>query len=113
MTNSIRTYKRGDIWIADVLYRDDTSQSKKRPVVVLSMNNLDEDILIAPVTSSDVRNEWDITLNLWNEEGLVFPSNVRTSKLSSIYQGRLKRRIGNLKDEDLQAVLVACRSLFD
>lgn len=112
MTNSTRTFKRGSIWIAEVVYRDDVTKSKKRPVVVLMEDNQDEDLLIAPITSADARNKWDIDLFNWKSEGLVFPSLVRVSKLSSIHYERLKHEIGILTDEDLQAVLKACRSLF-
>ncbi|CAM3854595.1 MULTISPECIES: type II toxin-antitoxin system PemK/MazF family toxin [Paenibacillus] len=112
MTNSTRTFKRGSVWIAEIVYRDDVSKSKKRPVVVLMEDNQDEDLLIAPITSSYMRNHWDINLLDWKLAGLVFPSYVRTSKLSSVHYERLKHEIGILTDEDLQAVLNACRSLF-
>lgn len=112
MTNSTRTYKRGSIWIAEIIYRDDITKSKKRPVVVLMEDNQDEDLLIAPITSADMRTHWDVNLFDWKFAGLVFPSHVRTSKLSSVHYERLKHEIGFLSDEDLQAVLNACRSLF-
>src|SRR5699024_1918124 len=73
---------------------------------------LDIDVIIAPVTSQKPRNQFDIVLEYWEEAGLLKPSVVRTSKITSIHGTELKRFLGELHNHDLENVLNMCRKLF-
>jgi mRNA interferase MazF len=105
-------FKQGDVWLANVLLRG-SDQYKQRPVVLVG-NDLavDIDVIMAPVTSQEARNEFDIVLEYWEESGLVKPSIVRVSKITTIHGSELIRRLGVLHEHDLDRVLHMCRSLF-
>lgn len=104
--------KQGAVWLADVLFKN-THQTKQRPVVIVGNElALDIDVIIAPVTSQKTRNQFDIVLEHWEKAGLLKPSVVRTSKITSIHGTELKRYLGELHSRDLESVLNMCRKLF-
>src|SRR5699024_5690147 len=104
--------KQGDVWLVDVLFKG-TRQAKQRPVIIVGNElALDVDVIIAPVTSQQPRNQFDVVLGYWKEAGLLKPSVARTSKITSIHGSELKRYIGELHNYDLELVLNMCKKLF-
>lgn len=104
--------KQGDVWLADVLFKD-TRQIKQRPVIIVGNElALDVDVIIAPVTSQRPRNQFDVVLEYWEEVGLLKPSVARTSKIISVHGSELKRYIGGLHKHDIERVLEMCKKLF-
>ena len=104
--------KQGDVWLADVLFKG-TRQTKQRPVIIVGNElALDVDVIIAPVTSQQPRNQFDVVLEYWEKTGLLKPSVARTSKITSIHGSELKRHIGPLHNQDLERVLNMCKKLF-
>ncbi|GIN59218.1 type II toxin-antitoxin system PemK/MazF family toxin [Lederbergia ruris] len=104
--------KQGEVWLADVLFKE-PRKTKQRPVVIVGNElALDVDVIIAPVTSQKPRNQFDIILEYWEEAGLLKPSVVRTSKITSIHGSELKRHLGELHNHDLKNVLNMCKELF-
>lgn len=104
--------KQGDVWLADVLFKG-TRQTKQRPVIIVGNElALDVDVIIAPVTSQQPRNQFDVVLEYWEKTGLLKPSVARTSKITSIHGSELKRHIGTLHNQDLERVLNMCKKLF-
>lgn len=79
------------MWLADVLFKG-TRQTKQRPVVI--------------------GNQFDIILEYWEKAGLLKPSVVRKSKITSIHGTELKRHLADLYSHDLENVLNMCRKLF-
>ncbi|PWA11209.1 hypothetical protein DCC39_09555 [Pueribacillus theae] len=108
----ISKVKQGDVWLADVVFKG-TRQTKQRPVIIVGNElALDVDVIIAPVTSQQPRNKFDVVLEYWEEAGLLKPSTARTSKIISIHGSELKRHLGVLHNHDLERVLHMCRNLF-
>lgn len=101
--------------MADVLFKG-TRQTKQRPVIIVGSElALDVDVIIAPVTSQQPRNQFDVVLEYWDKAGLLKPSAARTSKIISIHGTELKRHLGVLHkhdQHDLERVLHMCRNLF-
>lgn len=103
---------QGDVWLANVNFKG-SNQAKQRPVVIVGNElALDIDVIIAPITSQHVRNQFDVVLLHWKNAGLLQPSIVRTSKIISVHGSELKRHLGSLENYDLEKVLYSCRSLF-
>jgi len=103
---------QGDVWLADVLFKG-TRQTKQRPVIIVGNElALDVDVIIAPVTSQQPRDQFDGVLEYWEKAGLLKPSVARTSKITSIHGSELKRHIGKLQDHDLERVINMCKRLF-
>lgn len=104
--------KQGDVWLADVLFKG-KRQTKQRPVIIVGNElALDIDVIIAPVTSQQPRNQFDVVLEYWKEAGLLKPSVARTSKITSVHGSELKRHLGVLHSYDLERILKMCKNLF-
>lgn len=82
--------KRGEIWLAEI-------NGKKRPVVILSDDNLvaELDQLVATITSQKARNIYDVEIQYWEEARLDKPSVVRCSKLNTLHYKELIFNIGD------------------
>jgi len=104
--------KQGDVWLADVLFKR-TRQTKQRPVIIVGNElAIDIDVIISPVTSKNPRDQFDVVLEYWKEAGLLKPSVVRTSKITSVHGSELKRYLGELHCDDLEQTLKMCKKLF-
>lgn len=117
MTRSIGIrYCRGDIWVAKFSYYEDPTQYKMRPVVIISndeLNESDDVIILAPITSARPRNDYDVIINYWRDAGLDRASCIRASKLTSLHKAFLKVKIGTLQCTDLKSVLDVSRLIFN
>src|SRR5690625_6909267 len=52
--------KQGEVWLADVLFKG-KRQTKQRPVVIVGNElALDVDVIVTPVTSQQLRNQFDV-----------------------------------------------------
>lgn len=105
-------FKQGDVFLIKVFYQL-TGGTKVRPIVIVSNEKaIDLDVVITPITGHDKRNEFDIPIEKWKEAGLEKPSIARTSKLKTIHNNILYRKIGELDGEDLKNVLDKCKDVF-
>jgi mRNA interferase MazF len=98
------TLKLGDIYICSFPFTSGQF-SKPRPVLVLL--DLEEDCLIARITSVPHTGLLDVPLTQWREAGLEKPSVVRLTRLVTAEKKLLKLKIGELSSVDLQSVRLA------
>ncbi|CAM3730217.1 hypothetical protein PALA111701_23195 [Paenibacillus lactis] len=104
MTRSIGTrYCRGDIWVAKFSYYEDPTQYKMRPVIIISndmLNESDDVIILAPITSARPRNDYDVVIDYWEDAGLdrrlpVIWQFVGQARLLASVDGRI---VGDVRD---------------
>jgi len=98
------TLKLGDVYICSFPFTSGQF-SKPRPVLVLL--DLEEDCLIARITSVPHTGLLDVPLTQWREAGLEKPSVVRLTRLVTVEKTLLKLKIGELSSVDLQSVRLA------
>lgn len=98
------TLKLGDVYICSFPFTSGQF-SKPRPVLVLL--NLDEDCLIARITSVPHTGLLDVPVTQWREAGLEKPSVVRLTRLVTAEKTLLKLKIGELSAVDMQSVRLA------
>lgn len=109
MQSSMVDYQQGEIVWADYPLSDKPDKSKIRPVLVISnaqSNQLDNDLLIVPITSK-LRNQlFEIVLT---QEKLSAPlpalSAVRCNKLHTIRNTRITGRIAQVTPEVLNQII--------
>jgi len=108
----INIYKQGDVYLVKIYYPH-INQSKIRPVAIVSNEKaIDIDVIISPITGQAPRNDFDVVINKWQEAGLERPSIARTSKLMTINNTMLYKRLGELDSGDLENILQKCRECF-
>jgi len=110
MRNNMADYSQGDIVWADYPLSDKPEKSKIRPVLIVSnivSNRLDNDFLIAPITSKIRSQPFEVVLTDDKvDEPLPALSVVRCNKLHTIRNSRITGRITNVKSEILSEIIV-------
>ena len=104
---STTSFKSGDIVSVQFPYSD-LQGNKRRPGLVLHADN--KDLLLARITSRPPLTPSDAALAQWTESGLPRASTVRLTKLASIDQGLIHRRLGRLQPADATTVLQNLKS---
>ncbi len=104
------SYRFGDVVLLDYPFTDGLGV-KRRPGLVLLVEK-DGDVLFARVTSKERENNFDLSLEDWKAAGLAYPSMVRLSKMVSLHENLILRRIGNLTEKDRSAVLTSLQQMI-
>ena len=115
---STTSYKRGDVVLVPIPFTD-LSSAKQRPALVISgdaFNSTRDDILVAAITSQVLAtlasDEFLIPVSDLRTAGLPKPLIVKLSKLVSLHQQLVIRRIGTLNPQTVPQLLAQLRQLF-
>jgi mRNA interferase MazF len=73
--------------------------SKRRPTLVL-LDTGDADMIVVPITSRTGRSTFDVTLQEWQQAGLLLPSIVRVHKPTTAEKSLVERTLGTLTTND-------------
>ena len=96
-------YRKGDIIKVPYPYSDDFSKSKVRPAIIVSndvSNNLDNDYLVAPITSMIRKTPFSFAIeNKDLTNSLPLNSEVRCNKITTIRQSLILGKISFLAKE--------------
>ena len=86
--------------------------SKRRPVLVIK-DTMDNDILVAKVTSQPYTAKFDIALQDWKQAGLLAPSVIRVHKIQTLYTSLILGQIGRLTQVDSKSVRKSLKDLIE
>ena len=89
-----------EVWFAEFPFAEDETQSKERPVIVLTVDDESCRVLSMKITSSRPRDEFEIELFDWNKIPLHHKSTAVASAVKSILKDKFRRKIGRLSDDD-------------
>ncbi|MGB1241511.1 MAG: type II toxin-antitoxin system PemK/MazF family toxin [Chitinophagales bacterium] len=103
---SRRRYYQGDIIFVPYPFTD-LSQTKKRPAIIISNDDMKgENYIVAKVTSNLKRNSFSFALNDSEIIGrLLFKSEVRTDEIFTVHESIIIRKFCTLKHDALQRLL--------
>ena len=108
------TFDRPDVVLVRFVFTDE-SQSKLRPVVVLSTSEYHKgrrEMIVAAVTSNVKRLlPGDCVAENWKEAGLLRPS-VVTGIIRTVKQSMVDRRLGRLTARDFETVQAQLRRVL-
>jgi mRNA interferase MazF len=95
--------KRFEVWIADLNPRIGTEAGKKRPVVVIQtnlLNNIHPSTLVCPVTTNINPESEVLRVNLSkNEAGLKVKSAILVDQIRAIDNRRFIRKTGMINED--------------
>jgi mRNA interferase MazF len=74
----MKEYNFGEIVLIEFPFTG-TVASKRRPALIL-LDNGDNDIIVARVTSQVTQTSFDVEITNWKQAGLLLPSIVRVDK---------------------------------
>ncbi len=95
-------YKQGEIVLVPFPYSDDLSQSKPRPVLIISNDSLENEVICVQITSKTNRIEFTSISILLEDVSLELPviSVIRTHLIHTIQKKSIIKRISSLTNED-------------
>jgi mRNA interferase MazF len=92
----------GDLLLARFPYTD-LSDDKRRPVVVLPVENDGEDVIVCAITSKSFTGAYDIAAPDSLDTGLKVPSIVQFDKIATLAKTVISGRIGAMPREFMTA----------
>lgn len=102
-------FRQGDVLLVPFPFTDDLTQTKQRPVVVLSRSRSNQYQFIAAKITSVLR--WDAFAFMLHPTDLDFalakPSEVRTNELFTLHESIARKKLGALTPEATERLLAA------
>lgn len=91
----------------------DTSTNKIRPVIVVGKpQGIHNITAVVPVSSKNQQVSVDVTLQDWQQAGLINPSVARVHRISTMLQADLVSQLGELSSSDKIAITTAIKKLL-
>ncbi len=101
------SYAAGDIVLLEFPFTD-AAGSKRRPALIL-LDTGDDDIVVARVTGQLSAASQDVTLDEWQQAGLLLPSVVRLHKVATLQRKLVDRKLGRLAPGDWSRIVLTLR----
>ncbi len=102
-------YKFGDV-VLIAFYQTDRNR-KQRPALVI-LDTGDDDIVLAPITTTERKSKGDYKIKNWQWSGLLLDSWVRLSKIACLGKDDINRRLGAFSTEDKKQVISIWNKLY-
>jgi mRNA interferase MazF len=109
MPSTIR-YRWGDVVLV-AFPLSDMSGAIRRPGLVL-FDSGDEDMMLARITTRQIRGPTDVRLAEWKATGLIAQSVIRLSKVATIRKSLVDRHLGVLSPKDRNTVRMVWARMF-
>lgn len=110
---------RGQIWLVDFNRKNEKEINKIRPTLVVSndiQNELDEQIIMAPLTSNEIKEiaDYEVLIKNTKETGLDKTSKVLLQRVRAVEKElRLIEYLGEIDKENMKEVEKALKTVLD
>ena len=107
--------QQSEIWYADLNATKGSEQQGFRPVVIISgnlMNQYLNTVICCPLTTKIKNYKGNIVLQPDTTNKLTSPSEILTAHIRSVSKERLVRKIGKIKNEDLEEIKTALNDML-
>lgn len=111
--------QRGQIWLVDFNRKSEKEINKIRPSLVVSnniQNEFDEQIIMAPLTSDEIKEiaDYEVFVKNTKETGLDKPSKVLLQRVKAVEKElRLINYLGEVDKETMKEVEKALKTVLD
>ena len=111
--------QRGQIWLVDFNRKSEKEINKIRPTLVVSnniQNELDEQIIMAPLTSDETKEvaDYEVFIKNTEETGLDKPSKILLQRVRAVDKElRLINYLGEVDKETMKEVEKALKTVLD
>ena len=109
LTQFMTKYKFGDI-ILVVFYQTDGNKKQRPALIVLDTG--DNDIVLAPITTTERKSKGDYRIKNWQQSGLLLNSWVRLAKITCLGKSAIHRRLGAFNNDDKKQTVSAWNKLY-
>lgn len=90
----------GEVW----LYLDKDSEKFRPALIVKNRMEIDNDVTFVKLSTRESRCEYDIELEKWEEYGLIRSSTVRCSKIYTIKESDLIRKVAEIPQDKMSEI---------
>ena len=102
-------YKFGNVVL--VVFSQTNGNKKQRPALVI-LDTGDEDIMLAPITTTERKSKGDYRIKSWQQSGLLLDSWVRLAKISCLGKKDIYRQLGVLSTGDKKVIVSIWNKLY-
>ena len=102
-------YKFGDI-VFTTFSQTDGSRKQRPALVVLDIG--DDDIVLAPITTTERKNKGDYKIKNWQQSGLLLDSWVRLAKITCLSMNDIHKSLGLLDIVDRKNTISIWNKLY-
>ena len=90
-------YKFGDV-VLTTFYQTDGNKKQRPTLAVLDTG--DDDVILAPITTTERKSKGDYKIKDWQQSGLLLDSWVRLAKIACLSKSNIYKRLGVLSAVD-------------
>lgn len=102
-------YKFGDVVFAP-FYQKDGSRKQRPALVVLDTG--DDDIVLAPVTTTERKGKGDYKIKNWKQSGLLLDSWIRLAKIACLEKKDIRTQLGVISPSEKEKVVSIWNKLY-
>jgi mRNA interferase MazF len=102
-------YKFGGVVL--VLFQQMDGNKKQRPALVV-LDTGDDDIVLAPITTTERKGKGDYRIKNWQESGLLLHSWVRLAKIACLSKSDISKRLGVFSAGDEKQVVLLWNKVY-
>ena len=102
-------YKFGDV-VLIIFYQTDGNKKLRPALVILDIG--DDDIVLAPITTTKRTNKGDYKIKNWQQSGLLLDSWVRLAKISCLSKNDIHQKLGIFSVEDRKQIFSIWNKLY-
>src|SRR3989338_4154190 len=109
LTQFMTEYKFGDIVL--VVFNQTDGKRKQRPALVV-LDTGDDDIVLAPITTTERKSKGDYKIKNWQQSGLLLNSWVRLTKITCLSKNDIHRQLGAFSANDKKQTISIWNKLY-
>ena len=102
-------YRFGDIVFAN-FYQTDGNRKQRPALLILDAG--DDDIVLAPITTTERKNKGDYKIKNWQQSGLLLNSWIRLAKISCLSKSDINQKLGIFSVEDKKQIVSIWNKLY-
>ena len=102
-------YKFGDVVL--VVFSQTDGSRKQRPALVI-LDIGDDDIVLAPITTTERKSKGDYKVKNWKQSGLLLGSWMRLAKIACLSKSDVCRHLGTFTSSDKEKVTLIWTKLY-
>ena len=102
-------YKFGDVVLVVFIQTD--GKRKQRPALVV-LDTGDDDIVLAPITTTERRGKGDYKIKDWRHSGLLLNSWVRLAKVACLGKIDISKRLGVLGSDTKKQIVLMWNKVY-
>jgi len=102
-------YKFGDVVLV-IFYQNDGSKKQRPALVVLDTG--DDDIILAPITTTERKSKGDYKIKNWRQSGLLLDSWLRLAKIVCLNKRDINVKLGVLNVDDKKNIVQVWNRLY-